>query len=170
MFEVIVIMVSSFGLGCCSMLLFRRHLDRRNAFRSYYAQGLFLVRNWGRQTWSGTLTQRSGCSSSSLACVPSCCLVVPTGRYVDKLSTRQPKPWWIGRRQSALSFGRITKCYNHTLTEWLANWLRIVLHNVHNDSFIRIGMHRTTTTVMTTSFSLVLLCHNIHTPKVGLYV
>lgn len=49
MFEVIVIMVSSFGLGCCSMMLFRRHLDRRNAFRSYYAQGLFLVRNWGRQ-------------------------------------------------------------------------------------------------------------------------
>lgn len=47
MFEVIVIMVSSFGLGCCSMFLFRRYLDRRNIFRSYYAQGLFLVRNWG---------------------------------------------------------------------------------------------------------------------------
>lgn len=50
MFEILVIMLSSFGLGCCSMFLFRRYLDRRNIFRSYYAQGLFLVRNWGRQT------------------------------------------------------------------------------------------------------------------------
>ena len=50
MFEVIVIMLSSFGLGCCSMFMFRRYLDRKNIFRSYYAQGLFLVRNWGRQT------------------------------------------------------------------------------------------------------------------------
>lgn len=50
MFEILVIMLSSFGLGCCSMFMFRRYLDRRNIFRSYYAQGLFLVRNWGRQT------------------------------------------------------------------------------------------------------------------------
>lgn len=50
MFEILVIMLSSFGLGCCSMFMFRRYLDRKNIFRSYYAQGLFLVRNWGRQT------------------------------------------------------------------------------------------------------------------------
>lgn len=50
MFEILVIMLSSFGLGCCFMFMFRRYLDRRNIFRSYYAQGLFLVRNWGRQT------------------------------------------------------------------------------------------------------------------------
>lgn len=49
MFEILVIMLSSFGLGCCSMFMFRRYLDRRNIFRSYYAQGLFLVRNWERQ-------------------------------------------------------------------------------------------------------------------------